>query len=462
MSGADKPLISMIIPIYQVESWLPECIDSVLAQDYPNLEVILVDDASTDGSRFIARAYADQNARVTLLTHAVNRGLGPARNTGTVAASGDFVFYLDSDDFLTTPTAISSLVVAARTHACTVVVGSCEALLPDGSRQEFDRRYDRDLGGMPGEIMRGEAAYWATWGRPDGTWLPIRASGILIERSFLIRTGLNFPPGEHEDLCFTPFLFHQSDGVYYEQEIVLTYRRREQSLSNLPWTAARIRRYAALWEHIRANLDRFDLHAATGDTAIKFVESMTYKLRANGTDDACDDDIVTAVSAILRDVDRIADPPLFRYAMDLMREVLTPFFPTMAMSQAFHRLFPREALIMYYRTRLNDAGMADLFPETAADGPWAPDVLVLCDFALRERAARNAAVSDSAISANAAAAAAATREMMWETRLQAAETRAKQAQIHHAALLSSHSWRITAPLRELARLARGGTVRRNS
>lgn len=91
-------LISIIIPIYKVESYLRECVDSVLCQTYRDIEVILVDDGSPDGSPAICDEYAQKDARVKVI-HKPNGGLSDARNAGIEVASGEYVVCLDSDDF---------------------------------------------------------------------------------------------------------------------------------------------------------------------------------------------------------------------------------------------------------------------------------------------------------------------------------------------------------------------------
>lgn len=93
-----KPLISVVVPLYRVEAEMPLCVDSVLAQTYDRLDVILVD----DGRRMAAAAaggYARRDARVRAI-HRENGGLSAARNTGTLAAKGDYITYVDGDDFL--------------------------------------------------------------------------------------------------------------------------------------------------------------------------------------------------------------------------------------------------------------------------------------------------------------------------------------------------------------------------
>ena len=95
----EKPLISIIVPIYNVEAYLKRCIDSILNQTYSNIEVILVDDGSTDRGGVICDLYCLQNANVKVI-HQKNQGLSAARNTGIEASTGEWICFVDSDDYI--------------------------------------------------------------------------------------------------------------------------------------------------------------------------------------------------------------------------------------------------------------------------------------------------------------------------------------------------------------------------
>lgn len=103
------PLISIIVPVYNTEKYLRQCVDSVLAQPYNNIEVILVNDGSLDGSPAICDEYALKEERVKVI-HKENGGLSDARNHGIDAATGDFLMFLDSDDFWTEDISLQLLV----------------------------------------------------------------------------------------------------------------------------------------------------------------------------------------------------------------------------------------------------------------------------------------------------------------------------------------------------------------
>ena len=97
MNGRTEPLISVIVPIYNVEQYLENCINSILNQTYRNLEVILVDDGSPDNCGGICDLYSDKDPRIKVI-HKQNGGLSDARNKGLDAATGEYLAFVDSDD----------------------------------------------------------------------------------------------------------------------------------------------------------------------------------------------------------------------------------------------------------------------------------------------------------------------------------------------------------------------------
>ena len=94
-----ETMLSVIIPVYNVEEYLAKCVDSILNQTYKNLEVILVNDGSKDGSGSICDAFAQKDPRVRVI-HKENGGLSSARNAGIEAAKGEYITFVDSDDWI--------------------------------------------------------------------------------------------------------------------------------------------------------------------------------------------------------------------------------------------------------------------------------------------------------------------------------------------------------------------------
>ena len=111
--------ISIIVPIYNVEKYLSKCVDSILNQQYYDLEVILVDDGSTDHSGEIAESYKEKDERVIVI-HKNNGGLSSARNAGLDVVHGDYVGFVDSDDWIE-PNMYADMMNAMCKYKCDVV-----------------------------------------------------------------------------------------------------------------------------------------------------------------------------------------------------------------------------------------------------------------------------------------------------------------------------------------------------
>ena len=116
--------VTIIIPVYNVDIYLPECLDSVLSQTRKDIEIICVNDCSPDTSREILNSYAARDNRLVILEHEHNRGLAAARNTGLASASGDYIFFLDSDDVLFSADSVAHLYEIALKDNVDEVVGA--------------------------------------------------------------------------------------------------------------------------------------------------------------------------------------------------------------------------------------------------------------------------------------------------------------------------------------------------
>ena len=97
---SNLPLVSVIVPCYNVSATVEKCVRSILSQSYSNLEIICVDDGSTDGTPSILKGLLSLDSRVTVITHDVNRGLYHARLTGVHSCHGDYISFVDSDDYV--------------------------------------------------------------------------------------------------------------------------------------------------------------------------------------------------------------------------------------------------------------------------------------------------------------------------------------------------------------------------
>ncbi len=137
--------ISVIIPVYKVEAYLAECLDSVVNQTYRDTEIILVDDASPDGCGAICDRYAQKDSRVRVIHHSRNGGLAAARNTGIEAATGEYLFFADSDDWLATDT-LQYLLDNMLAFGADCCAGACVTVLQkeDGTLEYRQREHVPD------------------------------------------------------------------------------------------------------------------------------------------------------------------------------------------------------------------------------------------------------------------------------------------------------------------------------
>lgn len=138
--NSSRPLISVIIPVYDVAPWLPRCLDSVINNTYKNLEIICINDGSTDNSLEILRAYERRDSRIRVIDKE-NGGLSSARNAGMDIASGEFITFIDSDDWVH-PQYIELLLHAQQQTNADIAIG--EHIRTDNPLHPFGANADPD------------------------------------------------------------------------------------------------------------------------------------------------------------------------------------------------------------------------------------------------------------------------------------------------------------------------------
>lgn len=131
MNLEKNPLITVVVPIYKVEQYLDECIDSILKQSYSNLEIILVDDGSPDRCGKICDGYAGRDSRIKVV-HQENKGLSGARNSATDIAIGEYITYIDSDDWIS-DCMIEELYKELVSNNAEISCGGFESFFEDGT-----------------------------------------------------------------------------------------------------------------------------------------------------------------------------------------------------------------------------------------------------------------------------------------------------------------------------------------
>lgn len=211
------PKISVIVPIYNVEAYIGDCIESLKAQAFQDFEVICVDDGSTDASALRARVAIGDDPRFRLISRE-NGGLSAARNTGLDAATGDFIVFVDSDDKLA-PESLATM-VAAQEAADADLVEFTTGLFYDDGLSEVD--YEEEFPHHPSILVPVSGPeLFVELNRHGWYFAPVQLR--MVRRSLLEDAGLRFAEGFlHEDELFTPLVYaHAHRAVYLDEELYL-------------------------------------------------------------------------------------------------------------------------------------------------------------------------------------------------------------------------------------------------
>lgn len=209
--------VSVIIPVYKVEKYLRRCAESVLAQDEIDFELILVDDGSPDCCPAMCDEFARADARVKVI-HKENGGLSSARNVGTAVACGDFIFYLDSDDYLEDG-ALRSILNTQKETASDVVVGNYFYTYEDHENLAAPNH------GAVLHLTNQEAMERLVTGK-----IQTFAWGKLIRRE--IAQKYAFPVGRlFEDHFWTHLIFAEAQKVAVMDKPLVHYIQRDESIS---------------------------------------------------------------------------------------------------------------------------------------------------------------------------------------------------------------------------------------
>ncbi|NIZ19910.1 glycosyltransferase family 2 protein [Entomospira culicis] len=187
-------LVSIIIPFYNVERYFRACLASIVHQTYTTLEILLIDDCSPDNSLAIAREYAEKDDRIKIIRHEKNLRQGGARNTGLKVASGEYIWFIDSDDEIATPYAVEHLVQVARRDESDVILFGAQGKFSDHKKECLygDYTYNREY------VFNKENPFYTVYmnnilhGVHDYTWLSPSPWMKLFKRSFLEKYHFKF------------------------------------------------------------------------------------------------------------------------------------------------------------------------------------------------------------------------------------------------------------------------------
>jgi CDP-glycerol glycerophosphotransferase len=208
-------LLSIVLPVYRVQGYLHQCIDSLLEQSFADFEIVAVDDCSPDRSGEILADYAARDPRVRVITAPENLGLGRARNLGLEHAKGEYVWFLDSDDWL----AVGALAAVVRRLEET----GADLLIAGWDRVHWNGKVD--AGTAKKLLSRAPETFTAEqW--PTVIDVLHVAWNKVVRRDLLIRLGLEFETGWYEDVSFTYPLLVAAERMTTLPRTCVHYRQR--------------------------------------------------------------------------------------------------------------------------------------------------------------------------------------------------------------------------------------------
>lgn len=224
--------VSVIVPIYKVEEYLDECVQSILKQTYQNFELILVDDASPDNCGKMCDSYAAENSKIQVI-HKENGGLSSARNAGLEIAKGDYIVFVDSDDYIRDCYLEDMVNLAIQYEADLICCHFTKA-------ESFVRWEDSESL----VIYRGEEIID---NRNTNDVVMTPAWNKLYHRSFFFGHDLRYPEGKiHEDNFLTPQILYRAKCMVITGKSLYFYRVRENSIITSSFSEKRLDKIEAI------------------------------------------------------------------------------------------------------------------------------------------------------------------------------------------------------------------------
>ena len=232
-----EKLVSVIVAVYNIEEYLPRCVDSILAQTYRNLEIILVDDGSKDQSGNICDSYAEKDRRIKVI-HKKNGGLSDARNAGMNAATGEYIGFVDGDDWIE-PDMYRAMYFACEKEKAQAAVCRYKQITKSGI-------IDGSAGNSV-SLSRDEALEIYVCG--DERYLIYNSVWSKLFARDLVE-GMRFPVGKNsEDIMFTTRAFCRMERLVYLDEAYYNYvLDREGSIMNEKAGERRLKDEIPFWQ----------------------------------------------------------------------------------------------------------------------------------------------------------------------------------------------------------------------
>lgn len=231
-----KGQISIIVPVYRVEKYIYQCVESILDQTFQNFQLILVDDGSDDGSAAICDRYARQDSRIKVI-HKENGGLSDARNVGLKEATGEYIAFIDSDDAIH-PRFLETLYYTIIKFNCDIAICGIE---------KFSEKYPYEISLTISEtvtIKKPVECFYKTNSLYDVAWNKLYKREIIAD--------ICYPQGRvHEDIYTTYKIIMNAEKIGVVSENMYFYRQRDDSITGKNKNIPRPDIEEALWERIK-------------------------------------------------------------------------------------------------------------------------------------------------------------------------------------------------------------------
>ncbi|WDZ85078.1 glycosyltransferase family 2 protein [Micromonospora cathayae] len=250
-STSGRPRLSVVVPVHGVEAYLTTCLDSILAEPTDDVEVVAVDDASPDGCGAILDRYAAHEPRLRVVHLSANAGLGGARNAGLDRATGEYVWFVDGDDWLPPGALAAVRDRLAATRPDVLLIDHAEVF--PGNRV-VPRPSADALGGQPTPLRLADA--------PQLLRLAQSACTRIVRRGLLAETGLRFRGGWYEDVAYSHPLLMAADRIDVLERVCYHYRQQPQGRITVTRSDRHFEvfdQYAAVFAAVDAAAGRYDV-----------------------------------------------------------------------------------------------------------------------------------------------------------------------------------------------------------
>ena len=263
-----KPLLTVVIPVYNVEKYLKRCIDSILIQEWKNYEILLVDDGSTDNSPQICEDYAKAYDIISVI-HKENGGLSEARNTGISNAEGEYVYFLDSDDWIE-PNTFSDLAEVIESDQYDIISFNQEFVKSEHDIIKSDSKRTKRLTGK--EALIDMFSYGFITGF---------ATDKIYRKALFTKNTIQFPVGKYyEDLGTNYKLFLAAKKVYATNQKYYHYLIDNPDAITQSWNEKKLRDMFEFYKEVfysdfvRSQLNQEELHISQ----LYYVNGLTHIL----------------------------------------------------------------------------------------------------------------------------------------------------------------------------------------